>query len=100
MARAWILGAQGSHEDRLFAIVIELIVDGAFGKDGSLELFQGTRDFRTLASFDETILKNVTKGQVFAVDKCQELSRAGMYMGGVDAAGFQKAESRRNAQVV
>lgn len=71
---AGVLGVQGGDEDSLFAVVVELEVDGTLGEDSAFEFVQGTCDFGVLAGGDEGILEHVAEAEVGAFDKSQELS--------------------------
>jgi hypothetical protein len=61
-----VIGVQSSYEDSLLAVVVELVVNGAHGKDGALEFVQSAGDFRVLASGYEAVLKDITEAKVLA----------------------------------
>ena len=86
-ARAGIFVAQGRDEDRRFAVVVELEVDGALGEDGTLELGEG----RVLLH-GEAVLEDEAGLDVGPVCQDEELGGTGVDVGRVQAASVQEAD--------
>lgn len=94
LAGTGVLRVQGSDEGSIVAVVVELEVDGALGKNGAVELVEVAGDFGVLPGLDETVLKHVTKLEVVALDESKELCCSGVDVRRVDSA--RREESNRS----
>lgn len=99
LAGTGILGVQGSDESSIFAVVVELEVDGALRENGAFELVEVAGDFRVVAGLDEAVLKHIAELEVVAFDQSEELGGAGVYVRSVDAARPEETNSGANAEV-
>jgi hypothetical protein len=112
-SRTWLLSAKkpwatwlvpgsselGGDKDGLFAVVVELEVDGALGEDGALELVERAGDLRVLAlADDKAVLKDVAELKVLALYESEELGGTGVHVRGIDAAWLHESESGRDAK--
>ena len=86
-ACAGVFVAQGGDEDHGLAVVVELEVDRALGKDSALELREG----RVLLH-GEAVLEDEAGLNVGAVCQDEELRSARVDVGRVEAAGVQEAD--------
>lgn len=64
MVCARVFRVERSDEDGLVAVVVELVVDGALGEDGSLEFVEGAGDFGVLACAYEAVFEDIAELQV------------------------------------
>ena len=87
-----VLRVERSDKSSLLAVVVELVVDATLGKDGAFKLVQVPGDLGVLACLDQSVLENEAEFEVGAFDECEEFCGAGMYVGGVNAAGVVEAE--------
>lgn len=67
LAGSGILAVERSDESGLFAVVVELEVDGALGEHGTLELVQSTGNLGVLTSFNKAVLENISELEVAAL---------------------------------
>jgi hypothetical protein len=73
-----VLGVETSDEYRLFAVVVELEVDAALGKDGALVFLESASDFGVRGGGDKAVFEDVAEGEIGAFDEGEEFGGAGV----------------------
>jgi hypothetical protein len=63
---ARVVAVKCSNESGFLAVVVELKVDRALGKDGTFDFVKEAGNLRVSACFDETILEYVAELQIRA----------------------------------
>jgi hypothetical protein len=84
---------EGRDEGGRLAVVVDLVVDGADGEDGALELLQRRRNLH-----GEAVLEDEA-GIDGALDDSEELSGARVGVRGVDAAGSEEGDGRGDIEI-
>ena len=92
-ARARVLGAKSADEDGGRAVVVELEVDAALGEDGALEGGEGS-----VLLHGEAVLEDEARLDVVARGEDEELGRARVGVGRVEAAGVHEADGGAEAR--
>lgn len=89
-ASARVLRVQRRDSDCLFAVVVELVVDGTHGEDGALVLVQLPGDFGLLTGCHKAVLKYIAEMEVAALDESHPLIGTGVNVRSVDPTGLNE----------